>query len=179
MQSLVLLSALYRTEPLATWLLCIKAKKLLHSISIFTFISNKFLSFYIVLCIFYAMWWNIFAAYVFTMWPFNLALSWDKGYIAFTSTYFFYVTHMRNNVVYAFPMWYLNIAFKILGMLRVQVKLRLQKAYFQSKKQFFKLKNLKIVYYNFFVLADSFVSSIGRTGYASFLGRNKLTPMTS
>ena len=35
-------------------LLCNKAKQLLHSISIFNFISNKFPSFYIVLCIFYA-----------------------------------------------------------------------------------------------------------------------------
>ena len=57
------------------------------------------------------------------------------------------VTHMRNNVVYAFP----------LGMLMVQVKQRSQKAYFQSIKQCFKLKNLKIICYHFFVLADSFL----------------------
>ena len=50
------------------------------------------------------------------------------------------VTHMRNNVVYAFP----------LGMLMVQVKQRSQKAYFQSIKQCFKLKNLKIICYHFF-----------------------------
>ena len=31
----------------------------------------------------------------------------------------------------------------------VQVKERLQKAYFQSEKQCFKLKNLKIIYYIF------------------------------
>ena len=57
------------------------------------------------------------------------------------------VTHMRNNVVYAFP----------LGMLMVQVKQRSQKAYFQSIKQCFKLKNLKIICSIFFVLADSFL----------------------
>ena len=39
----------------------------------------------------------------------------------------------------------------------VQVKERLQKAYFQSEKQCFKLKNLKIIYYIFFVHADSFL----------------------
>ena len=50
------------------------------------------------------------------------------------------VTHMRNNVVYAFP----------LGMLMVQVKQRSQKAYFQSIKQCFKLKNLKIICQHFF-----------------------------
>ena len=83
----------------------IKVKQLLHSISMLTFISNNILSFYIVLCIILCY---VNEKYLQPMFLLSDILIYFYHNIKATQLLhkhiFSYVTHMKNNVVYAFPM---------------------------------------------------------------------------
>ena len=83
----------------------IKVKQLLHSISMLTFISNNILSFYIVLCI---ILYYVNETYLQPMFLLSDILIYFYHNIKATQLLhkhiFSYVTHMKNNVVYAFPM---------------------------------------------------------------------------
>ena len=82
----------------------IKVKQLLHSISMLTFISNNILSFYIVLCIILCY---VNETYLQPMFLLSDILIYFYHNIKATQLLhkhiFSYVTHMKNNVVYAFP----------------------------------------------------------------------------
>ena len=83
----------------------IKVKQLLHSISMLTFISNNILSFYIVLCIILCY---VNETYLQPMFLLSDILIYFYHNIKATQLLhkhiFSYVTHMKNNVVHAFPM---------------------------------------------------------------------------
>ena len=82
----------------------IKVKQLLHSISMLTFISNNIFSFYIVLCIILCY---VNETYLQPMFLLSDILIYFYHNIKATQLLhkhiFSYVTHMKNNVVYAFP----------------------------------------------------------------------------
>ena len=82
----------------------IKVKQLLHSISMLTFISNNILSFYIVLCIILCY---VNETYLQPMFLLSDILIYFYHNIKATQLLhkhiLSYVTHMKNNVVYAFP----------------------------------------------------------------------------
>ena len=83
----------------------IKVKQLLHSISMLTFISNNIFSFYIVLCIILCY---VNETYLQPMFLLSDILIYFYHNIKATQLLhkhiFSYVTHMKNNVVYVFPM---------------------------------------------------------------------------
>ena len=83
----------------------IKVNQLLHSISMLTFISNNILSFYIVLCIILCYVNETYLQPMFLLSDILIYFYHDiKATQLLHKHIFSYVTHMKNNVVYVFPM---------------------------------------------------------------------------